>query len=163
MNKFSSFVLSLVLAFSCQAPKENLLNTDEESIVGQYGEAVNASGAITVDDMFKRLENGDGFDGKVVAEIREVCTKKGCWMTIALPDGNLMRVTFKDYGFFVPTNSHGYPVVLEGIAEKTVTDVETLRHFAEDAGKAQEEIDAITEPKEEYTFEAVGVLIKEKA
>ena len=32
--------------------------------------------------------------------------------------------------------------------------------FAEDSGKSQAEIDAITEPEYELTFEATGVLIK---
>jgi hypothetical protein len=38
--------------------------------------------------------------------------------------------------------------------------VETLRHYAEDEGKSKEEIAAITEPVTEYTFEAVGVIIR---
>jgi len=36
-----------------------------------------------------------------------------------------------------------------------------LKHLAEDEGKSQEEIDAITEPKMEYTFVAHGVIIEE--
>lgn len=115
-----------------------------------------------MEGMFEQLEKSDNFEGKVTATIQEVCTNKGCWLTVALPDGNLMRVTFKDYGFFVPTTSQGYPLILEGVAQKSITNVETLRHYAEDAGKPQEEIEAITQPKEEFAFEAVGVLIKEK-
>lgn len=79
-----------------------------------------------------------------------------------LPDGNSMRVTFKDYGFFIPTNSQGFPIVLEGVAKVTETDVETLRHYAEDQGKAKQEVEAIIAPKKEITFEATGVLIQEK-
>jgi hypothetical protein len=41
------------------------------------------------------------------------------------------------------------------------TSVEELRHYAEDAGKSQEEIEAITEPKKTYSFVADGVLLKE--
>jgi hypothetical protein len=74
-----------------------------------------------------------------------------------------MRVTFKDYGFFVPKEGmEGKEVVFEGVAKRKVTDVDMLKHFAEDAGKSQEEIDAITEPKVELTFVANGVIIKEK-
>jgi hypothetical protein len=51
---------------------------------------------------------------------------------------------------------------LEGLAQKTVTDVESLRHYAEDAGKSKQEIEAITQPKEEFTFVTTGVIIKEK-
>jgi hypothetical protein len=118
---------------------------------------------VTLTELVAELESKDEFSGKVVGEIKEVCSKKGCWMTIDLPNGQSMRVTFKDYGFFVPLNSSGYPVVIEGIATKKVTDVETLRHYAEDAGKSKEEIEKITESKNEYAFEAVGVIIKENA
>jgi hypothetical protein len=46
-------------------------------------------------------------------------------------------------------------------ASHSVTcDVEMLRHFAEDAGQTQEEIDAITEPEVEWSFEATGVYIR---
>ena len=65
-----------------------------------------------------------------------------------------MRVTFKDYGFFIPTNSQGFPIVMDGVATLSETDVETLRHFAEDQGKSKEEVEAITEPKKEITFDA---------
>jgi hypothetical protein len=80
-----------------------------------------------------------------------------------LPNGSSMRVTFKDYGFFIPTNSQGFPITIEGIATLTETDVETLRHYAEDQGKSKEEVEAITAPKKEITFEASGALIKAKS
>jgi len=163
MKRSSLFAFCLLIGLSCQSPKEQDTASIENSIPGEYGEKVSSSEAMTVEEMFGQLEQTGEFSGKVTAEIQEVCTKKGCWLTVALPDGNLMRVTFKDYGFFVPTTSEGYPIVLDGLAQKTVTDVETLRHYAEDAGKPQEEIEAITAPKEEFTFEATGVIIKDKA
>jgi hypothetical protein len=162
MKRSFFFVFSLLIGLSCQSPKEQSAASTEETIPGEYGEKLNSSAASTVKEMFGQLKKGRNFQGKVTAEIQEVCTKKGCWLTVALPDGNLMRVTFKDYGFFVPTTSEGYPIILEGLAQKTVTDVETLRHYAEDAGKPKQEIEAITQPKEEFTFEATGVIIKEK-
>ena len=39
--------------------------------------------------------------------------------------------------------------------------MDMLKHYAEDEGKSQEEIDAISEPEFAYTFEAIGVIIKE--
>jgi hypothetical protein len=38
--------------------------------------------------------------------------------------------------------------------------VDDLKHYAEDAGKSQEEIDAITESEMAYTFVAEGALIQ---
>lgn len=135
--------------------------TAQDTIAGSYGEFVSVDNAVTVADMFQTLQRTGTFDGKVMGEINEVCKSKGCWMTMELPDGNKMRVTFKDYGFFVPTKSSGHMAIVNGKASKTITDVETLRHFAEDEGLSAEEIEKINTPKEEYTFEAEGVLIQE--
>lgn len=134
-----------------------------EIVPGGYGDAIEESGAISVAKLVSQVEENGIYDGKIVGEIKDVCTNKGCWLTMDLPSGESMRVTFKDYGFFVPTNSQGFPIVLEGVATFTETDVETLKHFAEDQGKPQEEIDAIVSPKKEITFEATGVVILEKA
>ena len=72
-----------------------------------------------------------------------------------------MRVTFKDYAFFMPKDLSGKKVVIDGYAIVETTPVEVLRHYAEDGGKSKAEIDAITEPKRELAFEAAGVLILE--
>ena len=71
-----------------------------------------------------------------------------------------LMVRFKDYGFFVPMDSEGKVAIIEGKVKKSVIPVDELKHYAEDAGKSQEEIDAITEPEEKLTFLADGVLIK---
>ncbi len=70
-----------------------------------------------------------------------------------------MRVTFKDYAFFMPKDLAGKRVVVDGIAYISETSVEELRHYAEDAGKAPDEIAGITEPLRELAFEAAGVLV----
>lgn len=166
------FVYALIFtatSFACSSPNSSKEDSQEEVVkeenkpTGMFGAEIDDKGLVSLDQLVATLESQDEFEGKVVGEIKEVCSMKGCWMTIDLPNGQTMRVTFKDYGFFVPKNSHGYPVIIEGIASKKVTDVATLKHYAEDAGKSQEEIDAITEPKQEYAFEAVGVIIRDNA
>jgi len=69
-------------------------------------------------------------------------------------------VRFKDYGFFMPLDSQGKQVIVEGKAFVKITPVDELQHYAEDAGKSKEEIAKITEPRKEFAFEANGVLIK---
>ena len=51
---------------------------------------------------------------------------------------------------------------MQGYAYRSVTPVDELKHLAQDAGKTQEEIEAITEPKEELKFLASGVLLLEQ-
>lgn len=80
-------------------------------------------------------------------------------MTIAKPGGEEIMVRFKDYGFFMPLNIVGKEVVLDGVAKATVTSVDMLKHYAEDAHKSKEEIEKITEPKNEIEFTAKGVVV----
>lgn len=164
-----AILATVSLLWSCNpAPIEKeegseIPETVETAGTGNFGASVEESDVHSISQMFETLEAKGDFEGKVIGEIKEVCAHKGCWMTVDLPDGQLMRVTFKDYGFFVPKNSMGYPVIMEGVAKRSITDVASQKHYAEDAGKSKEEIDAITSAKEEYTFEATGVIIKEKA
>lgn len=158
-----------IVTFSCQQKTEESQKTtyevvgEAETVPGNYGDVVKADQTVTMAEMISLVETEGEFAGKISGEIKEVCTKKGCWFSMDLPNGETMRVTFKDYGFFLPTNSQGFPIVMEGVATLTETDVETLRHYAEDQGKSKDEIDAITEPERKISFEATGVKIKPKA
>ncbi len=134
-------------------------NTLEENLA-HFGELITPDGAEDVNSLLASVNNEEELNAKVSGTIVEVCQSKGCWMTLQLDNGETMRVTFKDYGFFVPKDAAGKTVIMDGIAKVDVTDVETLRHYAEDAGKTQEEIDAITEAKKGLSFEASGVIIK---
>ena len=128
-----------------------------------FGENVDKKGAITYDELLTKLSKSDSIPAKVVGQVNEVCQAKGCWMTIASEKGGEgMMVKFKDYGFFVPKDISGRKVVMQGYAFREVTPVDELRHYAEDAGKSKEEIEAITEPKEEFKFLASGVLLLDK-
>lgn len=164
-----SFLSILAVGFglliSCQESPKKGMETEKSAdiIAGNYGASVSDHEVVNPAEMISLVMENGTFEGKIAGEINEVCTKKGCWLTMDLPNGESMRVTFKDYGFFVPTNSQGFPIILDGVATLTTTDVETLRHFAEDQGKSDEEVAAITEPKREITFEATGVIIKDKA
>jgi hypothetical protein len=68
-------------------------------------------------------------------------------------------VKFKDYKFFMPRDIVGKEVVLEGVAIIKEVPVKQLQHYAKDAGKTEEEIKNIKEPKKEVQFIAKGVLI----
>ena len=48
--------------------------------------------------------------------IEASCTNKGCWMQLATGEGkDSVRVTFKDYGFFIPLNAKGMKARAEGV------------------------------------------------
>ena len=124
-----------------------------------YGAKITADNAISPKEFVKAMDNKDSLDVKLKAKIVTCCKKKGCWMDVDLENGQTMKVRFKDYEFFVPKDADGRTCVIEGKAKIETIDVKTLRHYAEDAGKSEEEIAAITEPEKGYSFLANGVLI----
>jgi hypothetical protein len=144
-------IFSAVLIFSCSF----LLAQKSDS----FGDKIKAKGAIEGTEFLKQIEGKDSLDVKIVAPIQSVCQKKGCWMNIDLGNNRSMMVRFKDYAFFVPKDASGRKTVVEGRAFREVLSVETLRHYAEDAGKSKEEIEAIVAPETRLSFEANGVLI----
>ncbi|MEL7121885.1 MAG: DUF4920 domain-containing protein [Bacteroidota bacterium] len=130
----------------------------------QFGAPITSDNAMKYDKLIKKMKKSDSLSVKVVGTVEAVCQMKGCWMNIVSDkaDKPPMMVKFKDYGFFVPKDIAGRKVIMEGYAYKEVTPVDELRHYAEDAGKSKEEIQAINEPKKEYKFMATGVLLLEE-
>jgi hypothetical protein len=124
-----------------------------------YGAKTTKKGAVEVTTLKEKLDETSSFTGKVKGKITSVCEKKGCWMKLKQENGEYIRITFKDYAFFMPQDIVGKQVVLDGVAKMTVTSVADLQHYAEDAGKSKEEIAKITQPKKEIEFTAKGVLV----
>lgn len=165
---FGCFVLIFAL-LGCQKAKETRRVTTYELVgeatvvEGNYGDVIEEKKVLSLVSLVDAVEATGSFKGKVSGKIKEVCSSKGCWFSMELPNGSSMRVTFKEYGFFIPTNSQGFPITIEGVATLTETDVATLRHYAEDQGKTKEEVAAIQTPKREISFEATGALIKSRS
>ena len=125
-----------------------------------FGKKINEKSAIAATQLPEKMGTKESMDTKVTGTVESVCQAKGCWMKVKMDNGETMRVTFKDYGFFVPKDIAGKTVVVEGVAQKKTTPVAELRHYAEDAGKSKEAIAKITDPKKELAFVADGVIVK---
>ncbi len=133
------------------------------AVSNTYGEAITTDDAFALASLNEAVGDKDSVILTLKGTIEKTCAKKGCWMTVQDENGVATRITFKDYGFFVPTEgADGKEVIFSGVAKRKVTDVATLRHFAEDDGKTEAEINAITEPKQEIEFVATGVVIYDK-
>lgn len=124
------------------------------------GKKINEKGAVSAVELPKKMSGKPTLNAKVAGTVESVCMAKGCWMKVKTENGETMRVTFKDYGFFVPKDIVGKTVVFEGEAKVKTTSIAELQHYAEDAGKSKEEIGKITEAKRELTFVADGVIVK---
>lgn len=132
----------------------------KDTSLAYFGDTITMDGAIAADQLEQQMNGKDSVTLKLTGTLVEVCQKKGCWMTMGVGGDKTMQVRFKDYGFFVPKDAGGKTAVIEGVAFKDTTSVEELKHYAEDAGKPQAEIDAINQPEINVSFEAHGVIIK---
>jgi hypothetical protein len=126
-----------------------------------YGETIKADGAITMAELPAKLAKAESIQTKLKGKVTGVCPKKGCWLSLEMPDSSKVFVKMKDYGFFVPVDLVGKTVVLDGEAAMKTTSVAELQHYAEDAKKSKAEIAAITKPEKEIRFTAKGILVVE--
>jgi len=159
-------VMSLFFLASCKndkAKNAEKVVEKEEIAYHSFGDEITDAEVLTKEQMtekYKDLKVGDTINVKFASKINEVCKSKGCWMNLDLGNEAESFVKFKDYGFFMPLNADGREVIVNGKAFVTTTSVDELRHFAEDAGKSEEEIAKIIDPKYTLSFEADGVLMK---
>ena len=160
MFKFLKVFLFFILFFNCQNIKSKRLPVKIDSVsYFSYGTGFDLLNVVSMDYLIEKVENSpDSVQLKVKGKIIDVCSKKGCWMTIELPNKQELMVRFKDYGFFVPLDSSG-EAIINGLAYMNNTSVDELRHFAKDAGASINDIESIVEPKITYNFEADGVLL----
>lgn len=161
------FAIAILFLTACKADKKSQedQNNSQQITVSYdvFGGKISEKGALSSSEMllkFNSLNVGDTLNIKFSSSIKEVCSKKGCWMKLPLSSETETMVRFKDYGFFMPLDSKDREVIVEGKAYVTEVSVDDLKHYAEDAGKSAEEIAKITVPKKEFAFEAGGVLMK---
>ena len=155
-------LFTLIFLFSCKEKHSNRTPVQVQSTTyNLYGDAFETDSILSLNELSQKIEKiGDTLQLTLKGTIKEVCTKKGCWITLSMENDSEMMVRFKDYGFFVPLDASG-EVLIHGKAFISETSVDDLRHYAEDAGASDDEIAAITTPKTSYNFEADGVLISQ--
>ena len=167
MRKLKNVLLLLAVAVmvaACQSKAKTTSEVAEEQDGGNevglvFGEEFDPTAIVDYGDLNAKVSQADTVQLTVKGKVDEVCQTKGCWMTIQGGENDGMMVRFKDYGFFMPKDIAGREVIMNGKAFYSVTTVDELRHYAEDAGKSEEEIAAITEPKHELGFLADGVIL----
>jgi len=160
MKKLFIVPAFLLFLFACSGTKEENKENASASNLNYFGDTISADGAIASNQLLSQLAGKDSASLKVEGKISSVCQKKGCWMELDLGSGKTMRVTFKDYKFFVPKDASGKTAIVDGMVYNDTLSVDDQKHYAEDAGKSNEEIAQITQPKPEISFEARGVIIK---
>lgn len=148
-------LLSVTFLVNAQPPAGNANKGDV------YGENFKSESIINVSELPIELNNKETINGVFKAKVLEVCPKKGCWLKLQVNDSTTAFVKMKDYAFFLPVMLEGKYILLNGEAKLKTTSVAELKHYAEDAKKTKEEIDAITKPKKEINLIASGIIVSE--
>jgi hypothetical protein len=126
------------------------------------GEIISRGAAISRDakavPLAKVLESPDAYTkDAVVVEglITTACERKGCWMQLASGEGKpAVRVTFKDYAFFVPLDAKGMKARAEGVTTVKKLSKRDADHLEEEGAKLQRNEDGTAN---EVSFVATGV------
>lgn len=167
MRDFCIIVFLLLFYSTCKGQETKEVINGDAGLSGEftsYGQKINGNDFVSDKAMFEKygkMKVGDTIATKFTAKVTDVCQAKGCWMRLQLEDSAEAMVRFKDYGFFMPKNSGGKTVIVNGLAFVEEMTVEDQRHYAKDAGLSDSEIAKITEPKKTFGFEADGVLLKQ--
>ena len=80
------------------------------------------------------IETGETTAHRMTGIIQEVCQKKGCFMVLA-EGSHYARVTFQDYGFFVPKDSSGRNAVVYGTLTRQTLSKDEANHYETDVGR----------------------------
>lgn len=167
---FSLMITAAVyLTSSCGAPHSHSHDHDHDHdhdtemvlpSTGSFGEEITKDNAVPVSEIASLINSDEPIEVKVFGTILEVCQHTGCWMTFDLGNGEEIMVNMKDHDFYLPMDAAGKTAWVDGLAIRELISVDMLKHYAEDAGRSQEYIDAITQDEWKYTIEGKGVIIE---
>lgn len=162
-----ALVVSVALCGSAQAQDSRPSSrpaakpwTPRKDCSGSYGAGLSKKKVtkVTLKALLKDTKKFEKKTIRVTGKIQDVCQKKGCWLLLT-SNKKTMRVRFKDYKFFVPTNAKGYVVTLEGTAEATEISEKLAKHYAEESGD-KEAAKKIKGPQKTVAFTATGIQLK---
>ena len=108
---------------------------------------------MSLGDLIKDNDKYQDQEVLLATRIAKVCQKKGCFF-VAQAGPATARVSFKDYGFFIPSDSGGKNVVLLGTFSRKSVSKEQAEHYAADLGET-----AVPMP-EKFEFSIVASAVK---
>lgn len=142
-------LLAALLSPSCASTRRN---------AQEFGAPITGHKAIFADELLANPDPYLNHPVVVVGSPVAVCQKKGCWMMFTNKTSK-MRVTFKDYAFFVPLDSAGRKMRFEGTPKMITISEAEARDYLEDEGR-EEEAKKIVGPQHELGFVATGVVLE---
>jgi hypothetical protein len=114
-------MLACLLAVTCLAAP-----AAGDPAVGRFGKPLKGLKATPLSKVLTSAK--DGAIVRLEGRAETVCKNKGCWLTLRDGDARV-HVTFEGYSFFVPRDSSGSKVALEGKVKVEAPDVAEVAHL----------------------------------
>ena len=95
----------------------------------KFGAALSDAGTVALADLVARPDAWAGKTVRTEGPVSAVCSQRGCWMVLKSGEKSV-RVTFKDYGFFVPKDAAGSVATVEGVFKVATLPEATAKHYA---------------------------------
>lgn len=124
----------------------------------RVGDAVRGTESVALREVLADPEAHTGRELVVEGLVTRACTSKGCWMQLA-PDAESagVRVTFRDYAFFVPLNAAGMRARAQGEFTLRRLNRREVEHLNEEGAGIQQARDGSAV---ELSFVAAGVELR---
>ena len=103
-----------------------------------FGAPLRAAPVLSLADVLASPEHFRDQAITIEGHVRSACTRRGCWMEVATGNDPKLpgcRVTFKDYGFFVPTDSAGSQAKVQGTLGVNILPAERVAHLESEGGR----------------------------
>jgi hypothetical protein len=120
------------------APKPSVAAPAAATDHKRFGAPIEARQSLALADVLSKPDDYAARTITVEAKVRRNCTRRGCWMELSSgldPSLPGCRVTFKDYGFFVPLDSAGSTAKVEGTVEVTRVGPDEVAHLESEGAR----------------------------
>jgi hypothetical protein len=171
MTRIPLFILAAVLLLAGCERSDDLPNGEASGDTPiqymSFGEEISAEGlAIAPADLAAEPTAYANQDVRVEGTVVSVCQQAGCWLTLENPAGEPIRVHVPkdddgEYLWTLPMDLGPRMAIVEGTAFADTLSVDEQRHYVEDAGGSQAELDAITEAQASAYVIARGILVEQ--
>lgn len=131
-------VLLVATGSATGAPPDAASAAAPASGTRSYGEPITAGATVPLAAVLARPDEYAGKTVIVEGRVRAACQRKGCWMELAESEDKAepaCRVTFKDYGFFVPTASIGAQARVQGVVDVHTLESGYVKHLEEEGAR----------------------------
>ena len=125
-----------------------------------YGAQVSDGTVVSLKALLAAPAKYEGKQVIVEETVRQVCSRKGCWMEIGDTGSAAQgcRITFKDYAFFVSTTSKGAFARAQGVIKTKLLSASEVKHMESERGSFSNKLPDGT--AREVRLVATGVALK---